>query len=203
MRSRKFFFAFFAVLFTASLSLASIIIWQKGKWPGPWPKQLEPYRQQTVVVDAGNDIRETIFELSFDNREKFEQAWPEILKLKSKGSPLILEKSPSKYDLSGTVLKSGVRILWPSTEPVKMNDGSILRTSPVEFSSITSHSGELPEYVVEKDGKWIPYDEQNLSDVRHRARADIILITDANIVDLNRIPLPPDTFIIDRRFDNQ
>jgi len=38
---------FVVVFLTASLSFASVIIWRKGKWPGPWPKQLKPYRQQT------------------------------------------------------------------------------------------------------------------------------------------------------------
>lgn len=61
--------------------------------------------------------------------------------------------------------------------------------------------GELPEYVTseEEDGrlKWVP------ADGGHRARVDIILITDGKIVDLNRIQLPPDTPIIDNRFKKE
>ena len=37
---------------------------------------------------------------------------------------------------------------------------------------------------------------------RRRARIDIELIVDGDIVDLNRIPLPTDTPIIDKRFNN-
>ena len=201
MRSGKYISIGLIVVFvTASISFATAIIWRKGKWPGPWPKPLEPYRQQTVVVDVSQDIQETVFEIPFEKRDEFEEAWPEILKLKSKGAPLILEKSPSAYKDSGTTVETGIRILWPSTQSVTMDDGTIFRATPTEFTSIRTPTGELPEYVIEKDGKWIPYDGQDQPGFRHRARVDIVLITDANIVDLNRIPLPPETPIIDRRF---
>ena len=36
-----------------------------------------------------------------------------------------------------------------------------------------------------------------------RARIDIELVVDGNIVDLNRIPLPADTPIIDKRFKDK
>ena len=189
-----------AVFITASLTFASVITWRKGKWPGPWPKQLKEYQQQAVVIDVAEDIQETVFEISFEKRGEFEKAWPEILELKTKGAPLILEKSPSTYKISGTTVETGVRILWPSMQSVKMDDGSVLRASSIDFTSLKSPNGELPEYVIAKEGKWIPYNGQDETDSRHRARVDIMLITDANIVDLNRIPLPADTPIIDRRF---
>ncbi len=189
-----------AVFITASLTFASVITWRKGKWPGPWPKQLKEYRQQAVVIDVAEDIQETVFEISFEKREEFEKAWPEILELKTKGAPLILEKSPSEYKVSGSTAETGVRILWSSMQSVKMDDGSVLRASPIEFASAKTPTGELPEYVIAKDGKWIPYNGQDQKGFRHRARVDIVLITDANIVDLNRIPLPAETPIIDRRF---
>lgn len=188
------------IIFSASLTFASIINWRKGKWPGPWPKQLKEYRKQTLVVEVTEEIQETVFELEFKKREEFEKAWPQIISLKTTGAPLILEKNPSKYDVSGTTAQTGVRILWTSTNPVIMDDGSILRASSIDFTSIKSPTGQLPEYVVVKEGKWIPYDGKDQTATRHRARVDIVLITDANIVDLNRIPLPPDTPIIDRRF---
>ena len=36
---------------------------------------------------------------------------------------------------------------------------------------------------------------------RHRARIDIVLVVDGNIVDLNRMPLPANTPIVDRWFN--
>jgi hypothetical protein len=189
-----------SVFITASLTLASVITWRKGKWPGPWPKQLKEYQQQAMVIEIAEDIQETVFEISFEKRDEFEKAWPEILELKTRGAPLILEKGPSEYKISGTTVETGVRILWPSMQSVKMDDGTILRASPIDFSSLKSPSGGLPEYVIAKNGKWVPYDDKEQKEPRHRARVDIVLITDANIVDLNRIPLPANTPIIDRRF---
>ena len=201
MRSGKFILIVFVVIFiTASISFAPVIIWREGKWPGPWPKQLEPYRYRTKAVDVSGDIEETVFEISFEKRDEFEKAWPEILKLKSVGSPLILEKGPSKYKVTGSTVDKGIRILWLSTQKIIMDDGTELRDSPAEFAFVRTKTGELPEYVIEKDGKWIPYTGQDQPGPRHRTRVDIVLITDANIVDLNRIPLPEKTPIIDRRF---
>ena len=84
-----------------------------------------------------------------------------------------------------------------------MDDGTELRDSPAEFAFVRTETGELPEYVIEQDGEWIPYTGQDQPGPRHRTRVDIVLIIDANIVDLNRIPLPPKTLIIDRRFSEQ
>ena len=49
-----------------------------------------------------------MFDISFSDREQFEKAWPVILKLKSKGAPLILEKAPSYYNVSGSKMGAGV-----------------------------------------------------------------------------------------------
>ena len=78
MRSGKYISIGLVVVFlTASISLASVIIWRKGKWPGPWPKQLKPYRQKTTVIDISQNIQETVFEIAFEKRDEFEKAWPE------------------------------------------------------------------------------------------------------------------------------
>ena len=62
-----------------------------------------------------------------------------------------------------------------------------------------SAEGELPEYVdlqeVEGSLRWVPSTRGN------RVRVDIILIVDGKAVDLNRIPLPSNTRIIDTRFN--
>jgi hypothetical protein len=50
-----------------------------------------------------------------------------------------------------------------------------------------------------QDSKWVD-DETEFRGIMYRARTDIVLIIDGNIVDLNRIPMPADTPIIDRRF---
>jgi len=183
----------------------------EGAWPKNWPKELEPLRNQsrTLTHQAVN-----IHEIPFTNRGKFESAWPHILRIKSKEAPLILLSSP--YDRLGEpIIKAGVRILSPLTGTLvtpkgtryppgaesAIPGGEFLRIGPPWPDYIKSESGALPEYVVSKDGKWAPYSEKEGKErVVRRARIDIELVVDGDIVDLNRIPLPADTPIIDKRF---
>ena len=67
-------------------------------------------------------------------------------------------------------------------------------------ASIKSPSGELPEYVVASKETWVPFSDKSQKGFINRARVDIVLVVDGNIVDLNRIPLPLSTPIIDKRF---
>ena len=58
--------------------------------------------------------------------------------------------------------------------------------------------------MINQDGKWVAHDGKNRKDPLHyplyRARVHIVLITDGKIIDLNCIPLPAGTPIIDNRF---
>jgi phage gp37-like protein len=71
--------------------------------------------------------------------------------------------------------------------------------------SIKSATGELPEYVTEQGGEWVPFtgqkEENHPADyVSHwRARVDLVLIVDGQIVDTNRIQFPAGTTVIDKR----
>jgi len=201
------------VVMTVLLScvcLAMVSIANTGTWPDSWPKELEPYRKQAKSV-SGN--QETAYEISFYNREDFEKAWPHILTLKSPGASLILENSPptyfgfgestAKFGFGESTAKARVRILCPVAVWVRTPDGKRLATGPPWPDYLKSESGELPEYVTNENGKWVPADRGDRVDVLQRARVDIVLITDGKIVDLNRIPLPPDTPIIDNRFKDK
>ena len=79
--------------------------------------------------------------------------------------------------------------------------GSLLGSGPPWPESIKSASGELPEYVTAKDGKWVPFAGEEDHGLLHRARVDIVLVTDGEVVDLNRIKLPGETPIIDKRYE--
>ena len=76
------------------------------------------------------------------------------------------------------------------------------------MKTILKSSRKIPEYIKIKNGQWKPFKDKlpNLkrtmgqADGIHRIRTDIILVVDGNVVDLNRIPLPKDTPIIDQRF---
>jgi hypothetical protein len=188
---------------------------KEGAWPKSWPKELEPLRNQSRTLTHSNNGH--TYEIPFTNRKEFESAWPHILSIKCKEAPLILLSSPDRQ--LGETIKAGVRILSPLTGTLVTPEGSsyppgaesaihsgkFLRIGPPWPDYIKSESGTLPEYVVPKDGKWAPYTEKEPRDLRdlslrRRARTDIELIVDGDIVDLNRIPLPPSTPIIDNRF---
>lgn len=66
--------------------------------------------------------------------------------------------------------------------------------------SLRDKNGHLPEFVHNANGKWKVYKEGDgrRLDLR-RARCDIKVIVDGKRIDLNRIPLPSDTSIIDQR----
>ena len=175
----------------------------RGSWPDSWPKELERYRKQSKSYGVAHGIQENVYEIHFKKREEFERAWPHILKLKTKGGHLILERSPSTYSVSGSTAETGVRILWPSGGSSGSPDGKMLRTGPPWPDYLKLRSGGLPEYVSNQDGKWVAYDGKKRKGFLHRARVDIVLITDGKIVDLNRIRLPADTPIIDNRFKDK
>jgi len=199
----------------SALCIAVVYTSQEGRWPESWPKELEPYRKHARTVMVAHGIQENVYEIPFDRREEFEKAWPHILKLKGKDAPLILERSPFTYHVSGSEAACGVMILSPSsgftggpnspraetvTEMEELvKEGKMLRASPPWPEYLYSAEGELPEYVTleEEDGrlKWVPAARG------HRARVDIILITDGKIVDLNRIQLPANSPIVDNRFN--
>jgi len=203
-----------------------------GTWPDTWPEQLEPYRKQAWTLEITHvmplvprnprphGLHETVYKISFDTPEDFEEAWPAILQVKDKGAPLILESSPFYYPRLGRGIETGVLILCPIGGKLVTGDGTIKftdRWGTIEraFNGLLE---DLPEYVVADDGKWVPFDGSEGEDFIFRerdrsfidralrrgsifqARTDIVLITDGKIVDLNRIRLPANTPIIDNRF---
>jgi hypothetical protein len=188
-------------LVCVSACLAMIEHSNKGTWPDSWPKELERYRDQSKSLGVGHGIQEDIHEIQFLKREEFEKAWPYILTLKSPGSPLLLEQAPSTYSVSGSKAEAGVRILCSTGGILGQPKGKRLIAGPPWPDYLKSPTAELPEYVVGQEGKWTAFNGRNRNGFIFRARVDIVLICDGNIVDLNRIPLPPNTQIIDNRFE--
>ena len=83
------------LIFTAVSCLqADYAVTSKGAWPADWPKALEPLRKDAQTYE-GPMLPSLHHAISFDDREKFESVWPVILKLKSKGAPIILKRGPS------------------------------------------------------------------------------------------------------------
>lgn len=180
----------------ATASFARVEVHKGGLWPESWPKELDSCRESATTFDS---MRDTVHQIPFETREAFESAWPHFLKLREKGTRLILQKSPSQFVLSS--MPAGVRVLCPATNVrITLKDGTELAVAPPWPDSIKSTAGELPAYVDIKDGQWVAHGEKSDSQLQHRVRLDIVLVVDGQIVDLNRIQLPADTLIVDRRF---
>ena len=138
----------------------------KGIWPESWPKELEPLRRQSRTLE-GPLVPFRFYHIPFTKREEFEAAWPHLLKVKSKGAPIILVRAP-KTDFFA-IKPAGVLITCPPARPIG--------TRGQRARSLAWHARS----------SWIN-------------TTYIELVVDGDIVDLNRIPLPADTPIVDERF---
>ncbi|MHC4312884.1 MAG: hypothetical protein ACYSW3_10520 [Planctomycetota bacterium] len=204
----------FRFVIVASIVLCAVFsvyalyeVTNEGAWPKNWPKELEPLRKQSRSLVHSQYC---IHEIGFTSRAKFEAAWPHILAVKSKEAPLILLRSPNSYRNMSEPIKAGVRILSPRTGRrliTPEDNGKDLKIGPPWPDHIKSESGALPKYAVNGNGKWISYIDKKAKEYYTnkeynivRARIDIELVVDGDIVDLNRIGLPMDTPIIDKRF---
>ena len=175
---------------------ALVSVDSKGRWPSTWPKELEPFRAHSTTIGVANGTQETIYEISFQTREEFEKAWPFILTLKSKGAPIVFESSPAK--LVNLETFSGVRIFCPSESRSSFADGANLKAGAPWPDSAKTASGGLPEYVVEKNGTWVPYAGPG-GWPQWRARVEIALVMDGKIVSTNHLQIPAGTPIVDKR----
>ena len=67
-----------------------------GAWPESWPKELEPLRKQAGTIEGSlTDL--VIHHIPFTKREEFEAAWRHLLKVKTKGTSLVLVRSPASH----------------------------------------------------------------------------------------------------------
>jgi len=148
------------VLILACGAHAEYAVQDKGTWPKSWPEELDPLRKQARTLEGPRELL-LHYAIAFSDRDGFESAWPQFLKVKSAGAPIVLRRGPNFW-LSDEG-KAGICIHTPS-------DGKAAITDAKKIA-----------------GRW----EQTIY---------IELIVDGQIVDLNRIPLPRDTPIIDERF---
>jgi len=118
-------------------------------------------------------IHEDVYEVNFKDRAEFERVWPVILKLKSNGGHIILKRAPSGW----AKLESGIQVFCPPYG---------LKPAPKALETHAANSSRPPEYIEDGD--------------LFRSRIDIALVVDGKTIDLNRIPLPADTPIVDRRW---
>jgi hypothetical protein len=198
--------------------LGLVITTGEGMWPSDWPIELSPYRAQARTLAIAAGYQETAYEIRFKNREEFEKIWPTILKVKSKGGTLKLRSVEKPFDEKTSLFSKGepiVRIYGPvhPAWPLTFRGGRELVPGPPWPESAKWATGELPEYVTasqdhttwvpylaDPNTTWVPYlADPNRPASKWRARIDIELVVDGKIIDLNRIRLPADTPIIDKR----
>lgn len=205
-----------AAVLGTSVCFAVWIVSNTGDWPQSWPTQLEPLRSQSRTF---RHDRYTMYHIPFSDREQFEAAWPHILSIASEGSPLTLSCGHDRF--TAIDFDAGVVIFTPNTGQLiafgdkemtvyppcsesSIPDGKFLRVGPPWPDAIRDQSGKLPEYVVADGLEWRATTSQEMRDdimtaIRsHRARTEIRLIVDGEIVDLNRIQLP--VSVVDERF---
>ena len=158
-------------LCAASSVYALYLVANEGQWPKTWPKELEPLRKQSTTY-SGPQLELMHYSIPFSDRNAFEAAWPQLLKVKSKGAPILLVRGPN-YFLGG-----------------KHSAGVIVH-SPPEGQNKNPNTPEAPvPGVTNPRSKWM-------------WTTYIELVVDGEIIDLNRIPLPADTPIIDERFPDE
>jgi len=193
-----------------------------GTWPKSWPKELEPLRKQASTCVGGIALH-TRYEIPFTNRKEFESAWPHILKVKSKGAPITLLRG--SHGIIGAPKTAGVCIQFLGTSPDETGALPVTtRTAATELPSVSGSAGPTRAATNEKPtpsperrdntpaltGRSVPVPPPaaaTLSKTDSAGRLpgtpiEIWLVVDGDIVDLNRIPLPPDTPITDRRFED-
>lgn len=196
-----------AMAIPCGVCLANTCISGGGWWPSSWPKELEGLRDGATTYYEHSGTQEIIYAIPFKSREEFEAAWPHLLSLKSKEAPIILQPGPTQYYFRnfGPTIRAGVLILWPSGPGLLLPGGTRLPAGPPWPESVKSASGVLPEYVMVEDGKWVPAGERDnqKQGFKFRARVDIVLVFDGNVVDTNRVAFPKDAPIVPGRFPNQ
>jgi hypothetical protein len=110
------------------------------------------------------------YAIPFKTREDFESAWPRIVEVKSPGAPIVLRRDTSFWLGKGN---AGVCIHTPPEGKEPISGDQIMPAVP---GASPYAGGRLDQTIY------------------------VELIIDGEIVDLNRIQLPPDTPIIDDRF---
>jgi hypothetical protein len=185
---------------------ALAMISERGEWPADWPEALEPYRSKAATIGVATGTQEDIYEIGFETRDEFEPIWHILCGLKSRNGTVTLF-SPSSSDARTVFVRTGktavVRIRSHTRGGAASKPGGPkLTPCPPWPDSAYLPDGTLPEYVtISEDGQtWVPVNSPNASKgFHHRARVDLELIVDGQIIDLNRLRLPADTRIIDKR----
>lgn len=123
MKSRLALLAAIACLAVCSVTYAEYSVWDQGEWPKSWPQELEPLRKQARTFEGPRVLYRTYL-IPFTKREEFEAAWPQLLKIKSKGAPIVLVRGP-RTDFFA-IKPAGVLIHTPPIDAKQSADSEVL-----------------------------------------------------------------------------
>lgn len=122
MNRRITFLAAIALMGVTFVVYAEYSVSDKGMWPETWPKELEPLRKQARTYEGPRVLYRTYL-IPFTKREEFEAAWPYLLKVKSKGAPIVLVRGP-RIDFF-PINPAGVLIRTPPIDSAKGDDKEV------------------------------------------------------------------------------
>ena len=192
---------------------------QGGTWPQNWPAPLEQFRERAETIHYIAGAYTLYYIIEFKTREEFEGVWPSILKLLSKGASIQL-KTPDEpkidpKDPKCVYDKPQVWIVCPLENDGKYEeqpDGTYRHIGLWTTDLNLTPESPLPDYAAKlkltdkwvdwNEGKEVPWAEKdNFRDTErpHKARVDLVLYVDGNVIDLSRIKLPKDAEIKDNR----
>lgn len=207
---RPSFWLLFAVFLALAGSVAPLVmVERKMAFPSQWPGELAQWSGRVTCYRVATANQEDVYEIEFTDRAEFERFWPVICRVKTPKAPLRLRTANPKADPTGEYipcLKPSVRVYtamrqssWRADQSGKPVEGKDARP---DFTP-DPRDGSLPEYMVwdKEAGKWIAHEGpwQEARGFLHRVRTEIELVVDGDVIDLNRIRIPTDTPIIDRR----
>lgn len=159
------------VAVVAAQLFADVSVENRGLWPDTWPRELEPFRPHSRTIE-GPLGGQLHYEIPFTDRDAFESAWAHLLKVKSPESPIVLIRSP--YE--GTGARKGS----------SMKAGVLINSHPFAGRTTDPATADSPA---------------NDTTPKSTNTATVVLVVDGEVVDMNRIPLPPNTNIQDLRFN--
>ena len=125
MKARIALLAAAAVFGLCSAAHALYSVNESGTWPQSWPRQLEPLRKQARTL-VGPMATQQHFAIRFTDRAQFESAWPQLLKVKTKGAPVLLVRGPSFF--LGERVRAGVIVHSP---PAGQSDNPNTPEAPI------------------------------------------------------------------------
>jgi hypothetical protein len=113
-----------AAIILCTLCSTTSAIWSvadEGRWPEAWPKELELLRKQSRTM-VGGMINLIKYQIPFTKRGEFEAAWPHLIKIKSKGAPIILVRGPKDAFIglkpAGVIVHAPPRESKASEQPI-------------------------------------------------------------------------------------